>query len=80
MVTSSSNTTTEPTTINIIEPNTTLVEQSADNRTNVTTFHEARRLPEVTDDAQSSEVDILLPTPNHWKATIKDNKVKSVGL
>ena len=82
MVTSSSNATTTPlTTIAIIEPNTTtLVEQqSTGNWTNGTAFHEARRLPEVTDDAQSSEVDILLPTPNHWKPTIKDNKVfKSV--
>ena len=45
---------------------------------NGSAFHEARRLPEVTDDAQSSEVDTL-PTPNldSWKPTIKDHKVIS---
>ena len=83
MVTSSSNATsstpiaTPP--ITTIEPNTTLLVQlSVGNWTNGTAFHEARRLPEVVDDAQSSEVDILLPTPLQWKPTIKDNKVKAV--
>ena len=43
---------------------------------NDTTSYEARRVPEVTDDGDSSsEVDKQLSSVDSWKPTIKDRKV-----
>ena len=80
MVTASNNSTTTtatPTGASLV----LLVSNATQISSNGSTFHEARRLPEVTDDAQSSEMDTL-PTPSldSWKPTIKDHKVSSLFI